>query len=204
VFPSPVSVAGADVLGGWHSVAAATLEEALGVTDGDAGARLRDLAEAARSAFEGFGRVDRTPVMRIHGDLHVGQVLRAPDGPLLVGDFDGNPLLPAAARNAPHAAARDVASMACAIDHVGRVVTRLQPAATQAIGAWIERSRDAFLTAYRDALGDRSEVFEERLLGAFAVAQEAHEFVYAARYLPRWRYVPDAAMPAVLAWAAAA
>ena len=37
-----------------------------------------------------------------------------------------------------------------------------------------------------------------RLFVAFAVAQEAHEFVYAARYLPRWLYVPDGAMPAVL------
>ena len=34
-------------------------------------------------------------MMRIHGDLHVGQVLRGGDGALYVNDFDGNPLAPA-------------------------------------------------------------------------------------------------------------
>ena len=36
------------------------------------------------------------------------------------------------------------------------------------------------------------------LLRPFRVAQELHEFVYAARFLPEWRYVPDAALPALL------
>ena len=30
------------------------------------------------------------------------------------------------------------------------------------------------------------------------MAQECHEYVYAARYLPRWRYVPDLAMRALM------
>ena len=33
----------------------------------------------------------------------------------------------------------------------------------------------------------------------FAVEQECREYVYAARHLPRWLYVPDAALPALLA-----
>jgi maltokinase len=90
--------------------------------------------------------------------------------------------------------------MACAIDHVGRIAARRAPDATPSIEAWIERSRVAFLDAYREGLGDLASLFDERLFVAFAVAQEAHEFTYAARYLRRWQYVPDAAMPAVLAW----
>jgi maltokinase len=172
------------------------------VTGGAEGERLAARADEARKVFEAFDRVDRTPVMRIHGDLHVGQVLLGDDGELRVGDFDGNPMTPASARNAPHAAARDVASMACAIDHVGRVAGRRVPRAEQTIEAWIERSRAAFLDAYREGLGDLAAVFDERLFVAFAVAQEAHEFAYAARYLRRWQYVPDAAMPAVLGWSA--
>ena len=31
------------------------------------------------------------------------------------------------------------------------------------------------------------------------VAQELHEYHYAAAHLPRWMYVPHAAMPALLA-----
>ena len=134
--------------------------------------------------------------MRIHGDLHVGQVLRGGDGSLSVNDFDGNPL--ASDRMAPDAPARDVASMTCAIDHVGRVVARRHPEYAAPASDWAMRSREAFLDAYRAGLGDRRELFDDRLLVPFEVAQEAHEFVYAARYLPRWLYVPDGAMPAVL------
>jgi maltokinase len=203
VFPMSVGEADRAELARWRATAEATLQEALSVTDGPEGERLSVRADAARNAFEAFGRVDRTPVMRIHGDLHVGQVFLGDDGTMRVGDFDGNPMTPASERNAPHAAARDVASMACAIDHVGRVAARRVPTAEPSIEGWIDRSRTAFLDAYRDGLGDLGALFDERLFVAFAVAQEAHEFAYAARYLPRWRYVPDATMPAVLTWSGA-
>ena len=37
-----------------------------------------------------------------------------------------------------------------------------------------------------------------RLLRPLRVAQELHEFVYAVRHLPSWRYVPDGALAALL------
>ena len=196
VFPTPVHDAGTVDIARWRADADARLEEALALTSGSAGERLRALEPAARAAIASLAPVERTTAMRIHGDLHVGQVLRGGDGALSVNDFDGNPL--ASDRLAPDAPARDVASMTCAIDHVGRVVARRHPGHAGAASAWAIRSREAFLDAYRTALGDRRELFDERLLAPFEVAQEAHEFVYAARYLPRWRYVPDGAMPAVL------
>jgi hypothetical protein len=36
------------------------------------------------------------------------------------------------------------------------------------------------------------------LLQALRVAQELHEFLYAATHLQRWMYVPDAALPGLL------
>jgi maltokinase len=196
VSPTPVREAGPDTIATWRAEADHRLEEAVAVTSGSAGERLRALEPTARAAIASLAPVERTTVMRIHGDLHVGQVLRGGDGVLSVNDFDGNPL--ASDRMALDAPARDVASMTCAIDHVGRVVARRHPKHTAAASAWALRARDAFLEAYRTALGDRPELFDERLLAPFEVAQEAHEFVYAARYLPRWRYVPDGAMPAAL------
>ncbi len=196
VFPVPVAEARADLVDGWRVDAEARLDEALSVTTGSAGDRLRELIAAARAAIGSLSEIDGTPVMRIHGDLHVGQVLRSPSGRLYVNDFDGDPL--AADRTAADAPARDVASMTCAIDHVGRVVARRHPEHAAAASAWSERSRRTFLDGYRSGLGDRRALFDDRLLAPFEVAQEAHEFVYAARYLPRWTYVPDAAMPAVL------
>jgi maltokinase len=196
VFETPVGTADADRIASWRADADARLAEALALTAGAEGERLRALAPTAATVIASLASIERTPTMRIHGDLHVGQVLRGGDGALYVNDFDGNPLV--LDRTVPDAPARDVAAMTCAIDHVGRVVARRQPAHVDAAAAWADRSREAFLGAYRAALGDRRELFDERLLAPFEVAQEAHEFVYATHYLPRWRYVPDAVMPAVL------
>jgi maltokinase len=66
--------------------------------------------------------------------------------------------------------------------------------------AWIRDVSDACAEAYRGELAalDASALFDEQLLRPLRVAQELHEFVYAARYLPTWRYVPDRALPALL------
>jgi maltokinase len=198
ILPDPVGWADGTRVASWRGAAETALETACAVIDGPEGRRLRDVAPAARGALAGLGGLDGTPVMRVHGDLHVGQILRAPDGTLLVNDFDGNPLAPAGQRNEPQPAARDVAWMLAAIDHVGRVVARRRPGSRAEIDAWIERARTSFLASYLDALGDRHDLLDERLLAPFAVAQEAHEFLYAADVEPAWRYVPDAALPAAL------
>jgi len=196
VFATPVGTADAEDIAAWQTAAHTRFEEALSLTSGAEGERLRALAPAVAAVIASLAMIERTSVMRIHGDLHVGQVLLGGDGTLSVNDFDGNPLV--ADRMVPDAPARDVAAMSCAIEHVGRVVARRRPAHADAAVAWADRSREAFLDAYRRGLGDRRELFDERLLAPFEVAQEAHEFVYAARYLPRWLYVPDAVLPAVL------
>jgi maltokinase len=59
-------------------------------------------------------------------------------------------------------------------------------------------ARSAFLDAYRDGLGDRIALFDERLLRPLALRQVCREFIYAATHLPRWSYVPEAALPMLL------
>ena len=195
-----MTTADAATIAGWRDRAVATLDEALSRTEGPAGVRLRAREVDARRVLDGFTRVHETPMTRIHGDLHVGQVLRVPDGRLFVSDLDGDPVAPVAERIEPGSPARDVASMACALDHAGRVVVRRHPSTGDAIDAWIGRARAAFLAAHRAALRPEAWLVDERLLHPFAVAQEAHEFVYAAGFQPRWVGVPDVALPAVLAW----
>jgi predicted trehalose synthase len=199
VLPSPTGWAGADRVATWRLAAEATLDEALRTTDGPEGERLRSVGPAAREALAELEDVERTPTMRAHGDLHVGQILRTGEGELLVNDFDGNPVGSPGARNEMQAPARDVAWMLASIDHVGRVVARHRPNVAAGAISWIERAREAFLAAYRDGLGERRDLLDERLLGPFSVVQEAHEFIYAARFQRRWRYVPDVALPAALA-----
>ena len=54
------------------------------------------------------------------------------------------------------------------------------------------RSADELLYAYQRILkaDGLSEIFDQRLLRAFEVEQECRELLYAARFLPRWRYAP--------------
>jgi maltokinase len=145
-----------------------------------------------------------TPICPTHGDLHVGQLLRGADGRLHVIDFDGNPVLPADERGDRQPTARDVAGMLASLDHVARVVlhrtTDLTGAQRDRVLAWIPRAQDDFLSAYRAQLGQAGmdDLLDATLLRPFQVQQECREYAYAAQFLPHWRYVPDAALPALL------
>jgi maltokinase len=197
LFPTPVIMGDAETAASWRARARSLLDEALDVTGGDEGARLREREGAVRATLDDLA-VERTPLMRIHGDLHVGQIL-AWDGGYAVADFDGDPVAPAEVRSAPDAPARDVAAFVRSVDHLGRVAQARRPGRDADLGSWIEHARVRVLGGYRAGLAahGRPELFDARLLRPFEVAQELHEYVYAARFLPRWRYVPDLALRAM-------
>jgi maltokinase len=198
VFPMPRPLATADDAATWMKRSSATLEQAIALTDGPEGERLRAQEPAIRRSLADVTAVTATPVTVIHGDLHVGQLLPWRDG-FAVVDFEGNPLERADERGSMPPA-RDVASVVRSLDHVGRIVQRRRPDRAADIITWIAAARASFLESYTSELRDlgAKDLFDERLLHAFEVAQECHEYVYAARYLPSWRYVPDLAMPLLL------
>jgi maltokinase len=199
VIPDPVSIADAGTVAGWAVTAEASLTEAIALTAVDDPAAADELRamDLARLLTE-IGTAQPVTMQPIHGDLHVGQVLRGPHGLSLI-DLDGNPTLDAAAIAAPSPAVRDVASLVCSLDHTGRVAIRRGADAT-VVEAWIASARAALLAAYRDGLAaaGRSVVFEERLLRPFMVEQECRELIYSARFLPRWRYAPMGALRAMV------
>ena len=199
VLAEPTRTADASDVESWHAAAQRTLAEALDVTTGAAGQRLTALAERASTAIDGLLTRSATPSMRIHGDLHVGQVLQS-DREAAITDLDGNPLAPVDERISLQSPARDVASFVRSLDHLGRIAQRRRPDRRDDVEAWIGEVRATFLSAYRSGLGEagHADLLDERLLRPFEVAQECHEYVYAARYLPRWGYVPDMAMPRLL------
>jgi maltokinase len=196
---APVGEAGPETVASWRATGRSLLAAAVEATGGAEGERLAGMAPTIDAAFEAFGDAVGTPVQRIHGDLHVGQVLAGPHG-YAVTDLDGNPLAPPAERAAPQAAARDVAAFVRSLDHLGRLAQRRLAGRDRQAEAWIVAVRGAFLDAYRSTLAadGAAHLFDERLLRPFEVLQECHEYVYAARFLPRWLPVPDLAMPRLL------
>ncbi|MGH2642252.1 MAG: hypothetical protein ACRDGO_11195 [Actinomycetota bacterium] len=193
VLQAPRVTAGNEMVAGWGRDAVHDLEFALSAIDGEEGERLRRSERAIREELAQLP-VRPTPTIPIHGDLHVGQFLRWRGG-LAVSDLDGDPLGSGTLEGSP---ARDVASLVQSLDHVGRIVERRRDVS---VGAWIRDASEQCLRSYRDELArrDATSLFDEELLRPLRVAQELHELVYAATYLPGWRYVPDRALPALLA-----
>jgi len=177
----------------YHAQAGQALHDALRVVDGPEGERLRSLVDGIEEALAPLQTDRLLPAHRIHGDLHAGNFLRAGER-LVITDFDGNPLVEANQRRLPQSPLRDLASLLQSIDHVGRIVVkRRHPHRAADVDGFVT----AAIAAARDAYADRHPVDDE-LLTALRVAQELHEFQYAATHLPRWMYVPDAALPALL------
>jgi maltokinase len=177
-----------------HARGVRLLEEALECTAGPEGERLAARAVAIRTVIDGLAALDDVDVQHVHGDLHVGQLLRSATA-LVVNDFDGNPIAPSGERHRMRTAMADLASLIQSVDHVGRIVARRHPQHTddveRFIAAAIERIESAYGTIRPARPGD------ETLLAALRVIQELHELVYAARALPRWLYVPDMALTAM-------
>ena len=141
----------------------------------------------------------KAPLQRVHGDLHLGQIIRW-DGGYAVTDFDGNPLAPIAMRSALDSPVCDVAALLRSVDHLGRLAQARRPERAVDADSWVARTRDVFLDAYWSELAarDRAPLFDGRLLRPLEIAQALHEYVYAARFLPRWLDVADRAMRTLL------
>jgi maltokinase len=190
VIPEPVATAGTASVAGWRDTAAAALDDALALTGGEIGVELHGFSVAMRRAIDSLPLHDEVLLQPTHGDFHVGQVLEWSGG-LVVIDFDGNPTLGSDANAVRQPAERDIAQMHASIDLVGRVSQKhVAPDRDRAaaIDGWIEEARRRYLVAVGP--------FDERLLVPFEVEQLCRELVYAARFLPRWRYAPMAALRA--------
>lgn len=195
IVPTPTGVADETLDGAWRRAAHTVADDALALTDGDEGSRLASREPMIRAELDRLGEAAGSVIMRVHGDFHVGQLLEWAGG-YAITDFDGNPLALPDERGTPDTPVRDVAAFVRSIDHVGRIASNRRPRRDEGVTAWIESSRASFLEAYRGELEARGErrLFDERLLRPLEIAQECHGYIYAARFLPRWRYVPDLAM----------
>jgi maltokinase len=169
-------------LAGWRAAAERQLERAIAVTTGEARALLESRRAHIAGELAALASPAAPPVLtRVHGDLHIGQVLLADDR-LVVVDLEGEPGRPLAERARPGSPLRDVAGMLRSFDHLARYVQHERAGGRDvAPERWIAAAREAFLAGYGPVDG--------ALLRALEVEKECYEFTYAAAYLPEWTYV---------------
>ncbi|MFC4061340.1 aminoglycoside phosphotransferase [Planomonospora corallina] len=157
-----------------------------------------ELAPHAHVAEEAYRRVvevaHEVPVQRVHGDYHLGQVMRTPTDWIIL-DFEGEPGQPLAERRALSSPLRDVAGMLRSFDYAARHLLADQPEADelrpQAV-EWAELNRSSFLAGY-SAGGGRLRGEDAVLLRALELAKAVYEVGYEARNRPTWLPVPLAA-----------
>ncbi|MFF1573256.1 hypothetical protein ACFVWR_10945 [Leifsonia sp. NPDC058292] len=148
------------------------------------------------AVYEVAAESDQPLLQRIHGDLHLGQVLHSAERGWQFIDFEGEPLRPLAERAIPDAPLRDVAGMLRSFDYVAGSLARRDPAVDAA--PWAERARQAYLDGYTSVA--RSVCAEHAaLLDAFELDKAVYEVTYESRHRPAWLPIPLAAVDRLLA-----
>ena len=150
-----------------------------------------------------------TVKIRVHGDYHLGQVLKTPDGFAII-DFEGEPARPLAERRQKQSALRDVAGMLRSLDYAAHAVAFGRPeaeraAALAALTAWEAQAREAFLTGYLLSVAESpaplAPATAEALrsaCGPLELQKAAYELRYELDNRPDWVAIPLAGISRIL------
>jgi maltokinase len=163
----------------------------------------RDAIEEVYRKAEAAGGGSRY-LQRIHGDYHLGQVLRSGQDWIVI-DFEGEPARSLEERRRLASPLQDVAGMLRSFDYAAFSPLVLgedpdTPGPTrdelarfeEPAAAWIEANRNAFLDGYLARAGDSGWLAgdHELLLRAFELDKAVYEVMYEARHRPPWLQIP--------------
>jgi len=168
------------------------------VTSAAAAKAIPQLAERRDTLVQRIQMLARLPPsgkkIRIHGDLHLGQVLRTDEG-WMVLDFEGEPTRNFNQRRDKYSPLRDVAGMLRSFAYAGAVI-ELEGGTC---GDCVPRCRNAFLEGYL-SIAHRTDLLPSRQHD-FAVTldvMETERLLYEVRYellnRPEWVRIPARAL----------
>ena len=194
---------------------------AFGTADGDVGPWVADMQSQLERVGDGDVPVDRVaevyrrltelpapgPAIRVHGDYHLGQVMRTDRG-WYVLDFEGEPARPLEERRRPTSPLKDVAGMLRSFHYAAEVglrewVAEPDDEARGLARAWEDRNGLAFLEGYFSApdVGSVLPIGEEArdaVLDAFLLDKAVYEVGYERAHRPDWVEIPLSAVRRLL------
>ncbi|MBF8756207.1 maltose alpha-D-glucosyltransferase [Pseudomonas guariconensis] len=199
----------------WSTQISAQLDHALDLLarhrdslDRDSQALVDDLAQQRDGLAQHIDTLARQAqgglLMRVHGDLHLGQVLVVQGDAYLI-DFEGEPARPLEERRAKHSPYKDVSGVLRSFDYAAAMILRsasavdLSDAARQArqrvARQYLHQSRHAFVEAYGLATAAMPHAWEQAegeraALELFCLEKAAYEITYEAENRPGWLAVP--------------
>ncbi|GAA1570828.1 maltokinase N-terminal cap-like domain-containing protein [Kribbella karoonensis] len=142
--------------------------------------------------FDALAAYDQpVTVQRIHGDYHLGQVLRTIDGWKLI-DFEGEPAKSLIERRALDTPVKDVAGMLRSFDYAARSLLADHQGDQQIAyraAEWATRNQRAFCDGYAEVAGTDAR-HHDVLLNAFLADKVVYEVLYEARNRPTWLQIP--------------
>ncbi len=140
--------------------------------------------------------------IRIHGDYHLGQVLRAKNDFVLL-DFEGEPARPLAERRRKQCPLKDVAGMLRSFSYAAAAgldqYVQRHPDRQKALEPWSKLWQNAmsteFLRAYRQTAAAKPGLLPEpeqagALLNAYLLEKALYELLYELNNRPAWVRIP--------------
>uniref|UniRef100_UPI000F030795 putative maltokinase n=1 Tax=Pseudomonas viridiflava TaxID=33069 RepID=UPI000F030795 len=142
--------------------------------------------------------------IRVHGDLHLGQVLVVKGDAYLI-DFEGEPARALSERRAKHSPFKDVSGVLRSFDYAAAMAVRsaqsvdtseeAAAARKRVASTYLSQAREAFIEGYRAATTEMAHTWkdsngEDAALELFTLEKTAYEVIYEAENRPTWLAVP--------------
>ncbi|WP_422396283.1 hypothetical protein [Pseudomonas trivialis] len=149
--------------------------------------------------------------IRVHGDLHLGQVLVVKGDAYLI-DFEGEPARPLHERRGKHSPYKDVSGVLRSFDYAAAMALNVQGvdhspeadlARKRVTDRYLKEARQAFIQAYEAAASTLAHDWQDAkgqdaALTLFSLEKAAYEVAYEAENRPTWLAVPLQGLHALL------
>ncbi|MGN6483879.1 MAG: hypothetical protein ACTHMX_05695, partial [Thermomicrobiales bacterium] len=163
----------------------------------------RDVLDGLRERLASSDALVGTVRTRIHGDYHLGQVLRTLEDDYAIIDFEGEPSRSIVQRREKYPPLRDVAGMLRSLGYAAGSLRKEDPDAPLAalVDTWESRARQVYLDRYREvaeasglALVPADDATFDAALHILEIEKSLYEARYEVNNRPDWLDIPMSAL----------